>query len=75
MPLWQSSVWLAVLATGLWTVGAVLQGRLALLAALLIQCALAVGALIAWNALPAAAASAAQSANNSPALFGGVTPR
>jgi sterol desaturase/sphingolipid hydroxylase (fatty acid hydroxylase superfamily) len=75
MPLWQSSVWLAVLATGLWTVGAVLQGRLALLAALLIQCALAVGALIAWNALPATAAPAAQSANNSPALFGGVTPR
>jgi alkylglycerol monooxygenase len=75
MPLWQSSVWLAVLATGLWTVGAVLQGRLTMLAALLIQCALAAGALFAWNAMLATAAPAAQSANNSPALFGGVTPR
>ena len=39
MPLSQSSVWLGVLAAGLWAVGAVMQGRLTVLAALLIEAA------------------------------------
>jgi alkylglycerol monooxygenase len=39
MPLSQSGVWLAVLAAGLWAVGAVMQGRLTMLAALLIEAA------------------------------------
>jgi alkylglycerol monooxygenase len=42
MPLSQSSVWLAALAVGLWAVGAVMQGRLTMMEALLIEaCALA----------------------------------
>ena len=39
MPLSQSSVWLAALAAGLWAVGAVMQGRLTVLAVLLIEAA------------------------------------
>lgn len=39
MALRQSAVWLAALATGLWSVGAVLQGRLDWLEALLVQAA------------------------------------
>ncbi|MBI2769469.1 MAG: sterol desaturase family protein [Burkholderiales bacterium] len=39
MPLSQSSVWLAALAVGLWSVGAVMQGRLSVLEVLLVQAA------------------------------------
>jgi alkylglycerol monooxygenase len=39
MPLSQSGVWLAVLASGLWAVGAGMQGRLSMLEALLIEAA------------------------------------
>jgi len=39
LPLSQSAVWLAALATGLWTVGAATQGRLTVLEALLVECA------------------------------------
>ncbi|WP_291012526.1 lysoplasmalogenase family protein [Hydrogenophaga sp.] len=38
-PLSQSAVWLAVLLTGLWSVGAVMQGRIGMLEALMIECA------------------------------------
>jgi alkylglycerol monooxygenase len=38
-PLSQSAVWFAVLASGLWAVGAVMQGRLSILQALLIEAA------------------------------------
>ena len=39
MPLRQSAVWLAALAAGLWSVGAVMQGRLSMLQVLLIEAA------------------------------------
>ncbi|HSV55252.1 MAG TPA: lysoplasmalogenase family protein [Burkholderiaceae bacterium] len=39
MPVSRSAVWLAALAAGLWAVGAVLQGRLSILEALLIEAA------------------------------------
>jgi uncharacterized membrane protein YhhN len=39
MPLTQSAVWLAALAAGLWTVGAVLQGRITILEVLLVEAA------------------------------------
>src|SRR6185369_4103397 len=39
LPLSQSVVWLALVAAGLWAVGAVLQGRLTLLEALLVDAA------------------------------------
>lgn len=39
LPPLQSAVWLAVLAAGLWAVGAVMQGRLTMLEALLIEAA------------------------------------
>ena len=39
MPLAQSTVWLAALAAGLWSVGAVLQGRITVLEVLLIEAA------------------------------------
>ncbi|MEP6791187.1 MAG: lysoplasmalogenase family protein [Ramlibacter sp.] len=39
MPLSQSAVWLAALAAGLWSVGAVLQGRLSIVEVLLIEAA------------------------------------
>jgi sterol desaturase/sphingolipid hydroxylase (fatty acid hydroxylase superfamily)/uncharacterized membrane protein YhhN len=39
MPLSQSTVWLAALAAGLWSVGALLQGRLTVLEVLLIEAA------------------------------------
>jgi sterol desaturase/sphingolipid hydroxylase (fatty acid hydroxylase superfamily)/uncharacterized membrane protein YhhN len=39
MPLVQSSVWLAALAAGLWAVGAVMQGRLTMTEALLVEAA------------------------------------
>ncbi len=39
MPLAQSAVWLAALAAGLWAVGGVLQGRLSILEALLVEAA------------------------------------
>jgi uncharacterized membrane protein YhhN len=39
MPLARSSVWLAALAAGLWSVGAVMQGRISILQALLIEAA------------------------------------
>ncbi len=39
MPLSQSAVWLAALAAGMWSVGAVLQGRITMLEALLIEAA------------------------------------
>ncbi len=39
LPLARSSIWLAVLASGLWAVGAVMQGRLTMLEALLIEVA------------------------------------
>ena len=39
MPLSQSAVWLAALAVGLWSVGALLQGRITVLEALLIEAA------------------------------------
>jgi uncharacterized membrane protein YhhN len=39
MPLSQSSVWLAALAAGLWSLGAVMQGRLSMLQVLLIEAA------------------------------------
>jgi sterol desaturase/sphingolipid hydroxylase (fatty acid hydroxylase superfamily)/uncharacterized membrane protein YhhN len=39
MPLAQSAVWLAALAAGLWAVGAVMQGRLTILEALLVEAA------------------------------------
>jgi len=39
MPLSQSAVWFAVLASGLWAVGAVMQGRLCMMEALLIEAA------------------------------------
>uniref|UniRef100_UPI003563E77F sterol desaturase family protein n=1 Tax=Hydrogenophaga sp. TaxID=1904254 RepID=UPI003563E77F len=38
-PLWQSGVWFAVLLAGLWAVGAVVQGRIGMLEALMIECA------------------------------------
>jgi sterol desaturase/sphingolipid hydroxylase (fatty acid hydroxylase superfamily)/uncharacterized membrane protein YhhN len=38
-PLWQSGVWFAVLLVGLWTMGAVLQSRIGMLQALMIQSA------------------------------------
>ena len=39
MPLAQSAAWLAALAVGLWTVGAVMQGRLTILEVLLVEAA------------------------------------
>jgi sterol desaturase/sphingolipid hydroxylase (fatty acid hydroxylase superfamily)/uncharacterized membrane protein YhhN len=39
MPLSQSAVWLAALAAGLWSVGALLQGRITMLEVLLIEAA------------------------------------
>jgi sterol desaturase/sphingolipid hydroxylase (fatty acid hydroxylase superfamily)/uncharacterized membrane protein YhhN len=39
MPLSQSAVWLAALAAGLWSVGALLQGRITILEVLLIEAA------------------------------------
>jgi len=39
MPLSQSAVWLAALAVGLWSVGAVMQGRIGMLEVLLIEAA------------------------------------
>jgi alkylglycerol monooxygenase len=39
MPLSQSSVWLAALSAGLWALGAVMQGRLTILEALLVEAA------------------------------------
>jgi alkylglycerol monooxygenase len=49
MPLSQSALWVALLAAGLWAVGAVMQGRLRMLHVLLIEGAalLAAGAVIA----------------------------
>ncbi|HSH89972.1 MAG TPA: lysoplasmalogenase family protein [Ramlibacter sp.] len=42
MPLSQSSVWLAALAASIWAIGAVMQGRLTMMEALLVEaCALA----------------------------------
>ncbi|MDM7950945.1 lysoplasmalogenase family protein [Hydrogenophaga sp.] len=38
-PLWQSAVWLVVLLAGLWSVGAVMQGRIGMGEALMIECA------------------------------------
>jgi sterol desaturase/sphingolipid hydroxylase (fatty acid hydroxylase superfamily)/uncharacterized membrane protein YhhN len=38
-PLWQSAVWLVVLLAGLWAVGAVMQGRIGMGEALMIECA------------------------------------
>lgn len=38
-PLWQSAVWLAVMLAGLWSVGAVMQGRIGMGEALMIECA------------------------------------
>ncbi|AOW14761.1 hypothetical protein LPB72_04550 [Hydrogenophaga crassostreae] len=38
-PLWQSAVWFAVLLAGLWSVGAVLQSRIGMLEALMIESA------------------------------------
>lgn len=38
-PLWQSGVWLVALTAGLWSVGAVMQGRITMGEALMIECA------------------------------------
>jgi alkylglycerol monooxygenase len=56
MPLVRSSVWLAALAAGLWAVGAVMQGRLTMMEALLVEAAAlatATGAegLLQWHML------------------------
>ncbi len=53
-PLWQSAVWFAVLLAGLWAVGAVMQGRLTVGEALMIECgalamATAASGLIEWH--------------------------
>lgn len=58
-PLWQSGVWFLALLAGLWSVGAVLQGRIGMLEALMIECAalsmatstLSATGLIAWHGL------------------------
>jgi alkylglycerol monooxygenase len=53
-PMWQSGVWFAAFLAGLWSVGAVMQGRITMLEALMIECAAlamatsAVG-LIEWH--------------------------
>jgi uncharacterized membrane protein YhhN len=53
-PLWQSAVWFAVLLAGLWAVGAVMQGRLTVGEALMIECgalamATSASGLIEWH--------------------------
>lgn len=53
-PLWQSAVWFAVLLAGLWAVGAVMQGRITVGEALMIECgalamATAASGLIEWH--------------------------
>jgi alkylglycerol monooxygenase len=37
-PLWQSAVWFTVLLVALWVMGAVLQGRIGMLEALMVEC-------------------------------------
>jgi sterol desaturase/sphingolipid hydroxylase (fatty acid hydroxylase superfamily)/uncharacterized membrane protein YhhN len=53
-PLWQSAVWLAVLVTTLWALGAVMQGRISMGEALMIECgalamATSANGLIEWH--------------------------
>jgi sterol desaturase/sphingolipid hydroxylase (fatty acid hydroxylase superfamily)/uncharacterized membrane protein YhhN len=53
-PLWHSAVWFAVLLAGLWALGAVMQGRLTVGEALMIECgalamATAASGLIEWH--------------------------
>jgi sterol desaturase/sphingolipid hydroxylase (fatty acid hydroxylase superfamily)/uncharacterized membrane protein YhhN len=53
-PLWQSAVWLSVLVTTLWALGAVMQGRISMGEALMIECgalamATSASALIEWH--------------------------
>ena len=53
-PLWQSAVWLSVLVTTLWALGAVMQGRISMGEALMIECgalamATSASGLIEWH--------------------------
>ena len=53
-PLWQSAVWLSVLVATLWTLGAVMQGRIGIGEALMIECgalamATSASGLIEWH--------------------------
>ena len=53
-PLWQSAVWLSVLVTTLWALGAVMQGRIGIGEALMIECgalamATSASGLIEWH--------------------------
>ena len=53
-PMWQSAVWFTVLLAGLWALGAVLQNRITLSEALMIECAAlsmatAASGLLAWH--------------------------
>ena len=53
-PLWQSAVWFAVLLTALWALGAVMQGRIGIGEALMIECgalamATSASGLIEWH--------------------------
>jgi sterol desaturase/sphingolipid hydroxylase (fatty acid hydroxylase superfamily)/uncharacterized membrane protein YhhN len=52
LPLAQAAVWLAVLCAGLWAVGAVMQGRIGILEALLVEAA-ALATATAADGLPA----------------------
>jgi len=53
-PLWQSAVWLSVLVATLWAAGAVMQGRITMGEALMIECgalamATSASGLIEWH--------------------------